>query len=81
MGEALAGTGKPLVIASGALGLVKGKPCDGDGDVEHNTFLASRLLSADAVYKMAKENNVWGTVTPVCRPLFMDLKTRALLQC
>ncbi|MCJ1471403.1 hypothetical protein MMC13_000042 [Lambiella insularis] len=62
MGEAMAGTGKPLVIASGTLGMPKGKLATEDSEAERGTFFSGRALSADAVYALSKEHNVRGSV-------------------
>ena len=63
MGEVLAGTGKPLVIASGTLGVdSKGKLATEDDEPERNSPLSGRAFSADAVIQMSKEKNVRGSV-------------------
>lgn len=63
MGEVLAGTGKPLVIASGTLGLPKGTLMTEDVEPERDTPpFSDRSLSADLVYALSKEKKVRGTV-------------------
>jgi len=62
MGEVLAGTGKPLVIASGTMGCPKGVLATEDTEPERNTPFGMRALSADAVYRISKEKGVRGSV-------------------
>ncbi|CAF0817939.1 unnamed protein product [Adineta steineri] len=62
MGEAMAGTGKPLVIASGILFLPKGKLTTEDTEPDRNHPFAERGLSADLVYQLSKEKNIRGSV-------------------
>lgn len=63
MGEVLAGTGKPLVIASGTLGLPKGALMTEDADPERDTPpFSDRAFSADLVYALSKEKGVRGSV-------------------
>lgn len=61
-GDALAGTGKPLVIASGTLGLSPGKLATEDTlpSLEHP--MHARYLAAQAVYDISREKNVRGSV-------------------
>jgi nucleoside-diphosphate-sugar epimerase len=64
MGEAIAGTGKPLVIASGTmLTAHDGKVADEDTqpDRESGPF-SIRALAADIVCRLSKENNIRGSV-------------------
>jgi len=58
MGEVMAGTGKPLVIASGTLAVPRGFLAT--EDTEHP--FAARALSADLVYALSKEKNIRGSV-------------------
>ena len=62
MGEAMAGTGKPLVIASGTMGGPKGILATEDTEPERNTPFSVRARSADVVYKLSKEKQVRGSV-------------------
>ena len=63
MGEVLAGTGKPLVIASGTLLLPKGTLATEDSAPDRNhPPLSDRAKSADVVYALSKEQNVRGSV-------------------
>lgn len=62
MGEVMAGTGKPLIIASGTLGVPKGTLATKDTESEQGTPLADRAKSADLVYALAKEKKVRGVV-------------------
>ena len=62
MGEVLAGTGKPLVIASGTLTCHKGVLAIEDAEPERNTPLSDRVKSADLVYALSKEKQVRGSV-------------------
>lgn len=62
MGEALAGTGKPLVIASGTMGLPKGDLVTEATEPERNNPLTDRVRSEDLVFALAKEKNVRGQV-------------------
>jgi len=55
MGEAIAGTGKPLVIASGTLGVSSGKLATEETDPERNDLMSVRYSSADLVYLLTKE--------------------------
>jgi nucleoside-diphosphate-sugar epimerase len=64
MGEAISGTGKPFVIASGTMitgnfGGVADEDTEADRGMGH---FSSRALSADMVYKMSKEENIRGCV-------------------
>lgn len=62
MGEVLAGTGKPLVVASGTLSCPKGTLATEDAEPERNTPLSDRVKSADLVYALSKEKQVRGSV-------------------
>ncbi|KAL9032704.1 MAG: hypothetical protein Q9214_007854, partial [Letrouitia sp. 1 TL-2023] len=63
MGEALAGTGKPLLISSGTLGLPKGELGTEDSEQERdNPPFSDRGLSSDLVYKLSKEKGIRGQV-------------------
>ncbi|CAD6564334.1 MAG: hypothetical protein ASARMPRED_004381 [Alectoria sarmentosa] len=62
IGEVLAGTGKPLVIASGTLTCLKGTLAIEDAEPERNTPLSDRVKSADLVYALSKEKQVRGSV-------------------
>jgi nucleoside-diphosphate-sugar epimerase len=62
MGEVMAGTGKPLVIASGTMGVLKGKLATEDTEVDRNTPFSDRGLSADLVYRLSKEKQIRGSV-------------------
>ena len=62
MGEAMAGTGRPLVIASGTLALPKGELVTEDTEPERGNPLSERVLSADLVEKLSKEKHIRGSV-------------------
>lgn len=62
MGEVLAGTGKPLVIASGTMLAPKGKLATEDSKPEGSSPFSIRAQSADLVYTLSKENQVRGSV-------------------
>jgi len=62
MGEVMAGTGKPLVIASGTLAAPKGKLATEDTEPERGTIFSDRARAADLVYTMSKEKQVHGSV-------------------
>ena len=62
MGEELAGTGKPLVIASGTLGCPKGILATEDTAPERDPPFSDRALSADMIYALSKEKHVRGSV-------------------
>lgn len=62
MGEVMAGTGKPLVIASGTMMAPKGVLTTEDTDAERGTPFAVRAESADLVYALAREKGVRGSV-------------------
>ena len=62
MGEALAGTGKPLVVASGTLSLPKGSLQAEGAEADRNHPMAVREQSGDLVFALAKEKNVRGMV-------------------
>lgn len=83
MGEALAGTGKPFVLASGTLMLPKGVLSTEDSEPERNhPPFSDRVLSADLVYKMSKEKGVRGSVIRFAPTVHAEGKgglTRALI--
>ncbi|MCJ1386123.1 hypothetical protein MMC17_009248 [Xylographa soralifera] len=59
MGEAMAGTGKPLIIASGTLIVPPGKLATEDTEPERNKPpFSDRALSADSVFTLSKEKQV-----------------------
>lgn len=62
MGEVLAGTGNPLVIAFGTLGVPNGVLADEDTQHIRDTPMSDRVLSADLVYKLSKEKQIRGSV-------------------
>ena len=63
IGKAITGTGKPLVVASGTLGVTSGgKIATEDSDPERGGDLSVRYLSADLVYSLSKENQIRGSV-------------------
>ncbi len=63
MMEALAGTGKPFVLASGTLMCPKGVLATEDSEPERgNPPFSDRAMSADLVYKLSKEKGVRGSV-------------------
>ena len=62
MGEAMAGTEKPLVIASGTLGVSTGKLATEETDPEREHPMSIRYSSADSVYSLSKEKQVRGSV-------------------
>ena len=62
MGEVLAGTNKPLVIASGTLGSPKGKLATEDTESERDQPMFDRALSADLLYAMSRDKQVRGSV-------------------
>ncbi|KAL8747399.1 MAG: hypothetical protein Q9190_000703 [Brigantiaea leucoxantha] len=62
MGEVLAGTGKPLIIASGTLGCPKGVLATEDTEPERGHPMMDRAKSADMVYSLSKEKGIRGCV-------------------
>ena len=62
MGDALAGTEKPLIIASGTLSLPKGTLMTEDAEPVRDMPMADRAKSADLVYALPKEKQVRGIV-------------------
>lgn len=58
----MAGTGKPLIIASGSLMYPKGTLADEDTKPERDTPLAKRTESADLVKQLSKDMNIRGMV-------------------
>ena len=63
MGEAIAGTGKPLIISSGTLGCPKNVLTTEDTENERNNPpLTDRALSTDLAFKFARESGVRGMV-------------------
>ena len=61
MGEAIEGTGKPLVIASGILLLPQGKLCDEDTETNWEFPLAFRGKAETLVAQLSKEKNILGS--------------------
>ena len=62
MGEVLAGTGKPLIIASGTLSLPRGTLTTEDTEPVRDAPMTDRAKSADLVYALSKERQVRGMV-------------------
>lgn len=63
IGEGLAGTGKPLVLASGTMMCPKGVLATEDSEPERDRPpFSDRVLSADLIYKLSKERGVRGSV-------------------
>lgn len=62
MGEVLAGTGKPLIVASGTLTCLKGTLATEDGGVDRNHPMSVRVQSADLLEALSKEKQVRGSV-------------------
>jgi nucleoside-diphosphate-sugar epimerase len=62
MGEAIAGTGKALVIASGTLGVAPRQLATEDTEPQKGTPLALPYESADLVNELAREKNIRGIV-------------------
>lgn len=62
MGEAMAGTGKPLVIASGTMLLEKGVLAAEDSDTVDIVPYSLRVRAAKTVYALSKEKQVRGSV-------------------
>jgi nucleoside-diphosphate-sugar epimerase len=62
IGEVLAGTGKPLVIASGTMMAPKGVLATEDTGPDRSTPFSVRNQGADAVYAMSKDKQVRGSV-------------------
>lgn len=62
MGEVLAGTGKPLVIASGTLSGKKGGLATEDTESERGTPFSDWAKSADLIYALSKEKGLRGSV-------------------
>lgn len=62
MGEALTGTGKPFVVASGTLGILDGQLATEDIDPNRDHPMSIRYSSADIVYSLSKEKQVRGSV-------------------
>lgn len=65
MGEAMAGTGKALVIASGTIGVSTGRLATEETDPERGHPMSVRYSSADLVYSFSKEKQVRGSVVRV----------------
>jgi nucleoside-diphosphate-sugar epimerase len=61
MADAIAGTGKPLIIASGIMGGPRGVVLTEDTKKEPNAF-SDRELSAELVIKLSTEKNIRGMV-------------------
>ncbi|EXJ72991.1 uncharacterized protein A1O5_04140 [Cladophialophora psammophila CBS 110553] len=62
MSDAMAGTGKPLVIASGTMLAVKGQLATEDAEPERGTPFSSRQESADLVARLSKEKGIRGSI-------------------
>ncbi|KAH0830807.1 hypothetical protein AYO21_10038 [Fonsecaea monophora] len=62
MGEAMVGTGKPLVIASGTLVAVKGELAVEDAEPDRGTAFETRQGAADLVVKLSKEQGIRGSI-------------------
>lgn len=62
IGEALTGTGKPFVVASGTLGILDGQLATEDIDPNRDHPMSIRYSSADIVYSLSKEKQVRGSV-------------------
>lgn len=62
IGEALAGTGKPLVIASGTLGISPGQVATEDTFPSLSHPMHARYLAAQVVYDLSKDKQVRGSV-------------------
>ncbi len=62
MGEVMAGTGKPLVIASGTMNMPKGNLATEDTEPVRNTPFSDRVRSEDLVYTLSKEKQIRGSV-------------------
>jgi nucleoside-diphosphate-sugar epimerase len=62
MGDAISGTGKPLVIASGSLCCVKGKLALEDDEPDREPPFAARQAAADLVAELSKEQGIRGGV-------------------
>ena len=60
MGEELAGTGKPFILASGTLAKRKGSLATEDTEDDRDSPLAERLKSADLLFRLAKEKQFRG---------------------
>ena len=65
MGEVLAGTNKPLIIASGTLGSPLGTLATEDTEPVRDSPLSDRAKSADLVYTLSKEKQVRGMVVRI----------------
>ncbi|KAJ9608091.1 hypothetical protein H2200_007079 [Cladophialophora chaetospira] len=59
--EALAGTGKPLAIASGTLSAQAGKLSHEDDEPERGGFFSQRTAASDLVRKLSKEKDFRGS--------------------
>jgi len=62
MGDAMTGTGKPLVIASGSMLLPKGSLATEDTPTETGSVFAQRAKSEDIVRALSKDKQVRGSV-------------------
>ena len=60
MAEAMEGTGKPLVIASGTMMLPKGQLANEDTPPEQGSAFAERAKAQDLLFALSKEKNVRG---------------------
>ena len=83
MGEALAGTGKPFVLASGTLICPKGVLATEDSEVDRSMPpFSDRAISADMVYQLSKEKGVRGSVIRFAPTVYAEGKgglTRILI--
>lgn len=62
IGDAIAGTGKALIISSGTLGFKQGEVSTEDSHHELNGALSNRAKSSDLLHEMTKEKNIRGMV-------------------
>ena len=83
MGDALKGTGKPFVLASGTLTLPRGSLATEESEPERDRPpFSDRTISADLVYALAKEKGVRGMVVRFAPTVHAEGKgglTRALI--
>jgi len=62
MAEAMAGTGKRLIVASGTLGISNGRMATEDTDPDRDHPMSIRYSSADLLYQLSRETHVRGSV-------------------